>query len=76
MGIYRGGAARYETRRDRAYTATEDDAMTAAYEPPRVWTWERENGGTFASINRPVSGATHEAAPTSCSSIRWRRPTA
>ena len=33
-----------------------------AYEPPRVWTWERENGGTFASINRPVSGATHEAA--------------
>ncbi len=36
--------------------------MTAAYEPPRVWTWERENGGTFASINRPVSGATHETA--------------
>ena len=36
--------------------------MTAAYEPPRVWTWERENGGTFASINRPVSGATQETA--------------
>ena len=32
-----------------------------AYEPPRVWKWERENGGEFASINRPVSGATHEA---------------
>ena len=34
---------------------------TAVYEPPKVWKWERENGGQFASINRPVSGATHEA---------------
>ena len=33
---------------------------TPAYEPPQVWKWERENGGRFASINRPVSGATHE----------------
>ena len=33
---------------------------TRAYDPPRVWKWERENGGRFASINRPVSGATHE----------------
>ena len=32
-----------------------------AYEPPRVWKWERESGGEFAPINRPVSGATHEA---------------
>ena len=31
------------------------------YEPPKVWKWERENGGRFANINRPVSGATHEA---------------
>jgi GST-like protein len=31
------------------------------YEPPRVWTWDKENGGAFANINRPVSGATHEA---------------
>ena len=30
------------------------------YEPAQVWKWERENGGRFASINRPVSGATHE----------------
>ena len=30
------------------------------YEPPQVWKWERENGGRFASINRPVSGPTHE----------------
>ena len=32
-----------------------------AYELPKVWKWERESGGQFASINRPVSGATHEA---------------
>ena len=34
---------------------------TPVYEPPKVWKWERENGGRFASINRPVSGSTHEA---------------
>ncbi|CAG0906030.1 unnamed protein product [Cyprideis torosa] len=34
--------------------------MTETYKPPRVWTWEQENGGTFASINRPISGATHD----------------
>ncbi len=30
------------------------------YEPPRVWTWDAESGGKFASINRPVAGATHD----------------
>lgn len=30
------------------------------YTPEKVWTWKKENGGQFASINRPVSGATHE----------------
>ena len=30
------------------------------YTPPTVWTWEQESGGTFASINRPIAGATHE----------------
>ena len=34
------------------------DATT--YTPPPVWTWNPENGGPFAAINRPVSGATHE----------------
>ncbi len=36
--------------------------MTEAseYTPPKVWTWNKENGGRFASINRPISGATHE----------------
>ncbi len=32
----------------------------AGYVPPKVWTWEAGNGGQFANINRPVSGATHE----------------
>jgi GST-like protein len=32
----------------------------ADYVPPTVWTWNKESGGRFASINRPVSGATHE----------------
>jgi GST-like protein len=31
------------------------------YQPPRVWTWNKANGGRFANINRPVSGPTHEA---------------
>ena len=30
------------------------------YIPPAVWHWNKENGGKFASINRPVSGATHD----------------
>ncbi len=32
----------------------------SGYVPPRVWTWEPGNGGPFASINRPTSGATHD----------------
>jgi GST-like protein len=31
-----------------------------AYTPPKVWTWIKESGGQFASINRPVAGPTHE----------------
>ncbi len=31
------------------------------YTPPAVWTWNKESGGRFASINRPVAGATHDA---------------
>ena len=34
--------------------------MTDTYEPPKVWTWERESGGKFASINRPIAGPTHD----------------
>ncbi|MGL5012641.1 MAG: glutathione-dependent disulfide-bond oxidoreductase, partial [Paracoccaceae bacterium] len=34
--------------------------MTESYTPPDVWTWDKENGGQFASINRPIAGATHD----------------
>ncbi len=30
------------------------------YVPPKVWTWQPGSGGQFASINRPVSGPTHD----------------
>jgi GST-like protein len=33
---------------------------TAPYTPPKVWTWNKPSGGAFASINRPIAGATHE----------------
>ena len=34
------------------------DSLT--YTPPEVWIWDAKNGGKFANINRPISGATHE----------------
>ncbi|NRB05740.1 MAG: glutathione-dependent disulfide-bond oxidoreductase [Rhodobacteraceae bacterium] len=30
------------------------------YTPPDVWTWDQDSGGRFASINRPIAGATHD----------------
>ena len=30
------------------------------YTPPKVWTWDSESGGKFASINRPIAGPTHD----------------
>lgn len=32
----------------------------SGYEPPKVWKWDKESGGRFANINRPIAGATHE----------------
>ncbi len=34
--------------------------IVTEYSPPKVWTWDKENGGTFASTNRPIAGATHD----------------
>ncbi|MEM6594362.1 MAG: glutathione-dependent disulfide-bond oxidoreductase [Pseudomonadota bacterium] len=34
--------------------------MKDEYTPPKVWTWESENGGEWASLNRPIAGATHD----------------
>ena len=33
---------------------------SAAYTPPAIWTWNKESGGRFAKINRPIAGLTHE----------------
>ncbi|GAB2884465.1 glutathione-dependent disulfide-bond oxidoreductase [Paralcaligenes ginsengisoli] len=35
---------------------------TPEYTPPKVWTWNKPNGGNFASINRPIAGPTHDEA--------------
>ncbi|HHL43036.1 MAG TPA: glutathione-dependent disulfide-bond oxidoreductase [Hellea balneolensis] len=32
------------------------------YVPPKVWTWDTQSGGKFASINRPIAGPTHDKA--------------
>ncbi|MEO6032195.1 MAG: glutathione-dependent disulfide-bond oxidoreductase [Burkholderiaceae bacterium] len=34
----------------------------SSYTPPSVWSWNKENGGRFANINRPIAGATHDKA--------------
>ena len=31
-----------------------------AYTPPKVWTWNKESGGRFAAINRPIAGPTSD----------------
>ncbi|OBP16283.1 glutathione-dependent disulfide-bond oxidoreductase [Rheinheimera sp. SA_1] len=31
-----------------------------SYTPPKIWQWDQQNGGAFASINRPIAGATAE----------------
>ena len=30
------------------------------YTPPKIWTWNKANGGRFANINRPIAGPTHD----------------
>ncbi len=37
-----------------------ENNLPAGYVPPKVWTWDKENGGEFASTNRPIAGATHQ----------------
>jgi len=35
-------------------------ADTSEYTPPKVWVWNKGNGGRFANINRPIAGPTHD----------------
>ncbi|WP_077963408.1 glutathione-dependent disulfide-bond oxidoreductase [Ensifer adhaerens] len=36
------------------------DNFPAGYDVPKAWTWDKSNGGTFASINRPIAGPTQD----------------
>jgi GST-like protein len=36
------------------------DAPMTDYVPPKVWTWNKDSGGQFANINRPIAGPTHD----------------
>ena len=38
------------------------DGSGHSYSPPKVWTWDQENGGEWAKTNRPVAGPTHDKA--------------
>lgn len=37
-------------------------AEPVTYQPPKIWQWNKDGGGRFAKINRPVAGATHDRA--------------
>jgi GSH-dependent disulfide-bond oxidoreductase len=53
---------RIDLCRDRVYPFLSEVMlkMTSEYTPPKVWRWSRPSGGTFASINRPIAGPTHD----------------
>src|SRR5882672_9658505 len=36
------------------------ESSSSAYTPPKVWAWNKQNGGRFANINRPIAGPTHD----------------
>ena len=36
------------------------EGQAGDYTPPKVWVWDKANGGHFANINRPVAGPTHD----------------
>ena len=35
---------------------------SSAYTPAEIWTWNKDSGGRFANINRPIAGPTHDKA--------------
>jgi GST-like protein len=35
-------------------------SASSPYTPPKIWSWNTENGGRFANINRPIAGPTHD----------------
>jgi GSH-dependent disulfide-bond oxidoreductase len=52
---------RYQLKQTDIFKMTDSNKTeSTGYVPPKVWVWNKENGGQFASINRPISGATHD----------------
>jgi GST-like protein len=47
-------------RTDKMAEKNPADNFPAGYEVPKVWTWDKGNGGQFANINRPIAGPTHD----------------
>ena len=46
-----------------------------SYTPPTVWTWNKESGGRFAAINRPIAGPTHDKdLPVGFPGRQWSDP--
>lgn len=44
---------------------------TTEYTPPKVWTWEKPNGGQFANVNRPTAGSREKRElPIGCHPIQ------
>ncbi len=41
-------------------TASPSSTPPSPYTPPKVWVWDKANGGQFANINRPIAGPTHD----------------
>jgi GST-like protein len=33
---------------------------SSPYTPPKIWSWNKDSGGRFANINRPIAGPTHD----------------
>jgi GST-like protein len=57
------GNAALQQRRGYPPTASRGISTMSAsseYVPPKVWAWNKESGGRFASINRPIAGPTHD----------------
>ncbi len=58
---FRNFTLRWTFKRDHqppSWMPTMSDS--ADYIPPKAWTWDKESGGRFANINRPIAGPTHE----------------
>ncbi len=45
---------------DESTTKDAQNNQPQGYLPPKVWTWDADSGGRWASINRPIAGSTHE----------------